>query len=207
MCSWKPMWTLFWWTLKELDSNLSAGRPFPLRSSTAAHQPGGLFHQKDSNKDFSFASTWAARRPTEHMQSASWLDSGLTSGRIGEWDWDGKPFKGKLAEGGVLEILVQPAPQSQNEGYHGGSSNSFLINLGPSSDLFNFQLDPLGLMDPLGECPAVEVFKFRDKDGFFGQVGFLPAETKSAKNVLGSGYTPSIMIFAICCLYIFSDYF
>merc|ERR1719436_2027717 len=24
-------------------------------------------------------------------------------------------------------------------------------------------------MDPLGECPAVEVFKFRDKDGFFGQ--------------------------------------
>jgi len=32
-------------------------------------------------------------------------------------------------------------------------------------DLF----DPLGHMDPLGECPAVEVFKFRDKDGFFGQ--------------------------------------
>ena len=25
-------------------------------------------------------------------------------------------------------------------------------------------------MDPLGECPAVEVFKFRDKDGYFGQV-------------------------------------
>ena len=70
-----------------------------------------------------------------------------------------------------MEILVQPAPQSQNEGYHGGSSISFLTNLGPSSDLFNFQLDPLGLMDPLGECPAVEVFKFRDKDGFFGQVG------------------------------------
>lgn len=30
-------------------------------------------------------------------------------------------------------------------------------------------LDPLGHMDPLGECPAVEVFKFRDKDGYFGQ--------------------------------------
>lgn len=30
-------------------------------------------------------------------------------------------------------------------------------------------MDPLGNMDPLGECPAVEVFKFRDKDGFFGQ--------------------------------------
>jgi len=30
-------------------------------------------------------------------------------------------------------------------------------------------IDPLGHMDPLGECPAVEVFKFRDKDGFFGQ--------------------------------------
>ena len=103
---------------------------------------------------------------------------------------------------------MQPAPQSQNEGYHGGSSISFLTNLGPSSDLFNFQLDPLGLMDPLGECPAVEVFKFRDKDGFFGQVGSTPFyscrnKNKSAKNVLGSGYTPSIMIFAICCLYIY----
>ena len=28
-------------------------------------------------------------------------------------------------------------------------------------------------------------------------------KNKSAKNVLGSGYTPSIMIFAICCLYIY----
>jgi len=34
----------------------------------------------------------------------------------------------------------------------------------------DIMLDPLGLMDPLGECPAVEVFKFRDKDGYFGQV-------------------------------------
>jgi len=33
----------------------------------------------------------------------------------------------------------------------------------------DIMLDPLGLMDPLGECPAVEVFKFRDKDGYFGQ--------------------------------------
>lgn len=30
-------------------------------------------------------------------------------------------------------------------------------------------MDPLGDTDPLGECPAVEVFKFRDKDGYFGQ--------------------------------------
>ena len=36
--------------------------------------------------------------------------------------------------------------------------------------IVDVQLDPLGLMDPLGECPAVEVFKFRDKDGYFGQV-------------------------------------
>lgn len=26
-----------------------------------------------------------------------------------------------------------------------------------------------GLMDPNGECPAVEVFRFRDKNGYFGQ--------------------------------------
>ena len=84
---------------------------------------------------------------------------------------------------------MQPAPQSQNEGYHGGSSISFLTNLGPSSDLFNFQLDPLGLMDPLGECPAVEVFKFRDKDGFFGQVGstpfYLQKQKQKCKKCLG----------------------
>ena len=28
-------------------------------------------------------------------------------------------------------------------------------------------LDPF--TDPMGECPAVEVFRFRDKDGHFGQ--------------------------------------
>jgi len=40
-----------------------------------------------------------------------------------------------------------------------------LLNL----NMRDIMLDPLGLMDPLGECPAVEVFKFRDKDGYFGQ--------------------------------------
>jgi len=29
--------------------------------------------------------------------------------------------------------------------------------------------DPYGLDDPNGECPAKEVFMFRDKDGYFGQ--------------------------------------
>ena len=28
-------------------------------------------------------------------------------------------------------------------------------------------LDPYA--DPMGECPAVEVFRFRDKNGYFGQ--------------------------------------
>jgi len=36
------------------------------------------------------------------------------------------------------------------------------------SELFLQKLDNID-NDPLGECPAVEVFKFRDKDGFFGQ--------------------------------------
>ena len=32
-------------------------------------------------------------------------------------------------------------------------------------------VDPMGfgLQDPNGECPAIEVFHFRDKDGYFGQ--------------------------------------
>ena len=72
-----------------------------------------------------------------------------------------------------MEELVQTTAQPQYEGYYGEDiyiifCTSVLSRRLHSNDIF--QLDPLGLMDPLGECPAVEVFKFRDKDGYFGQV-------------------------------------
>ena len=77
----------------------------------------------------------------------------------------------ELAQSRVVEELVQTTAQPQNEGYYG--ENTYIIIRVLSRRLHSyviFQLDPLGLMDPLGECPAVEVFKFRDKDGYFGQV-------------------------------------
>ena len=77
----------------------------------------------------------------------------------------------ELAQSRVVEELVQTTAQPENEGYYG--ENTYIIIRVLSRRLHSyviFQLDPLGLMDPLGECPAVEVFKFRDKDGYFGQV-------------------------------------
>ena len=116
-------------------------------------------------------SIWAAQRQTELMRSASWLDSGLTSGafqlrekmremwgktffreswlRVESW----KSWCKRLLNLKMRDIMV-----------------SHWFELLQVDGTFDVQLDPLGLMDPLGECPAVEVFKFRDKDGYFGQV-------------------------------------
>ena len=41
------------------------------------------------------------------------------------------------------------------------------LNVDSSNARLRDLLDPY--TDPLGECPAVEVFRFRDKDGYFGQ--------------------------------------
>ena len=59
------------------------------------------------------------------MPSASWLDSGLTSGAFQRGKGAGTVrenlFQGELAESRVVEILVQAVTQPQNEGYHGES--------------------------------------------------------------------------------------
>jgi len=47
-------------------------------------------------------------------------------------------------------------------------------------------LDPYGLDDPNGECPAKEVFRFRDKDGYFGQ-SIEPRDTRPPSVTLRVG--------------------
>ena len=65
---------------------------------------------------------WTHIRCFSKLAEMFWENLSSYSGRVPNPNTDPNPTQGELAEGRVMEILVHPATQPQDEGYHGESS-------------------------------------------------------------------------------------